>query len=48
MNETIFHSFNEMLSHRPGGYYRGKLKRQRLKSRNLSYDLKTSGSLRQE
>ena len=48
MNETIFHSFHEMLSHRPGGYYRGKLKRQRLKSRNLSHDLKISGTLKKE
>lgn len=39
-NESIFHSFHEMSSHQPGGYYRGRLKKP-IKPKQLSLDNKT-------
>jgi CRP-like cAMP-binding protein len=40
--DRIFSSFHEMISHQPGGYYRGRLKRPNLRIKSLPRELKSS------
>lgn len=36
--DSIFRSFHEMITHQPGGYYRGRLKRPRYRQKSMAID----------